>query len=146
MPIVALLIGLLLLFIALALDIGRVHLIRGQLQAALDAAALAAAGESVATVQLVDGVQKTIFEVQEEAARSEGNRVFAENVSAMDFAGQGVTVVSTGISLPAANQVKFTAEVRVKTFLLGPMMQLMGNDGSFRELQFERSATAEATP
>lgn len=135
----------LLLLAGLVIDFGRAYLVQAQLQAAIDAAALAGAGEVMLKVEeLGEGEVRLWYEIEPDEAESEALRVFSANASAQRFVQQGIAVVSVVINVENGNQVRVTAVADIQTFLVGPLMKVVDNSTSLMQLRLRRTAVAEA--
>lgn len=141
----AMVLMVLLLLAGLVIDFGRAYLVQAQLQAAIDAAALAGAGEVILKMEdLGEDEVRMWYEINPNEAQSEALRVFGANASAQDFDRQGIALVSVVINVENGNQVRVTVVADIQTFLVGPLMKVVDNSTSFMQLRLRRTAVAEA--
>lgn len=170
---VAILTPLILLFTAFAVDVAMLDLAKAKIQAAVDAAALAgsSAGE---VKQLWDVRQEPLLDANgNEVLDQDGNVVLvhvpflvdeyvvipstdgyararaAWAANAQQFPGGQWTLVSweghveSGVGRNEDTYV-VSVDMRVKTFLAGPLMAGMSGDRSFMELTIHRTGSAKA--
>jgi Flp pilus assembly protein TadG len=133
----------------MVLDFGRVHLARTQLQAAVDAAALAGVSQADVKIRINPLSGKVIekwAEVRQSEARAEAQRIFNQNVNGMNLAAQGVTVNNLSITFPARDSIRVSVDASMKTHLLGPMMRALFGDSSFGNLRVVRTADSKVEP
>ena len=136
----------LLLITGLVIDFGRAYVVLAQLQAAIDAAALAGASEIVLKYEESAETGELIMwhEVDPYQAESEALRVFTANANTQEFDRQGISIVSLVIATETGNQVRVTVIADINTFLVGPITQLVDSSTDFRQLRLSRTAVAEA--
>lgn len=84
-------------FVAYAIDLGRAFILRHELQAACDAAAIA--GTSMYVVEFAENedgsvdINNEVIKIVEEAANSEATRIFVENFIRKDLGELGVKTI-----------------------------------------------------
>lgn len=141
--------SVLILGAALVVDIGRLYVVRSQIQSAIDAAALA--GVSQASAEAVvdsDGIVISHnYKVDASAAQAEAQRIFSSNATQMKLtASHGVPLQPFSITVPEVDVVMVASEANVKTYLAGPLVRMILSDDRFVAVTLKQTARAQVIP
>lgn len=137
------------LFSAMMLDFGRVHLVRTQLQAAVDAAALAGVSQADVKIKINPLTGKIIEKwavVDKQSSRTEAQRIFNQNINGMNLTAQGVTINNLSVTFPARDSIRVTVDANMKTHLLGPMMKVLFGNSNYGSFRIVRKADSQVEP
>jgi hypothetical protein len=148
----ALLLPLMLLFTGLFIDYGRCHVVRGELQTAVDAAALA--GASAARPVFNRDTGRWEARVQPEPAERAAREAFRQNLTREGLERRGVlfeerplapgeAVGWRGEAGTSPDSYRFAARVRVRTLFVGPLAAMVLNR-DFREVPVYAEGAARA--